>query len=139
MHKHYLKNVVFSRLQASFHASTPVNIVDETAPIHTNYPSKTLVVARGTTASDTWTAPADTENCDPVNVTSTHISSSSFPNGNAAVNFSAVGSSENGAAPCTFNIIIVLPCWRAEYTSICSNHKRAAAPFKFQRMASDQL
>ncbi len=86
-----------------------ITVVDNTAPVFQNCPTDILVVATGTTTNVTWTAPTATDNCGPVNVTSTHTPGTGFAVGSTTVTYNAVDGKGNGAAPCTFTVIVVPP------------------------------
>lgn len=115
-----VKLTIYDRVGTKVECSAIVTIVDETAPVFQNCPTDVVVVATGTTTPATWTAPTATDNCGPVNVTSTHTPGSSFPVGTTTVSYNAVDGRGNGAAPCEFKVIIVPP---GECADIVSIHK----------------
>lgn len=113
-----VKLMIADRIGTTVMCSATITIVDNTAPVFQNCPTDVVVVGTGTTTPATWTAPTATDNCGPVNVTSTHTPGSSFPNGTTAVTYNAIDGRGNGAAPCTFNVIVVPPGDCAEVASV---------------------
>jgi hypothetical protein len=98
--------------------STTVTIVDDRAPEFQNCPADVVVISNSTTAPASWTPPTATDNCGPVNVTSTHNPGASFPIGTTQVTYTAKDGKNNVSAPCEFNVVVVPQGDCAEVASI---------------------
>lgn len=98
--------------------SATVTVVDNTAPVFQNCPADVVVIATGTTTPASWTPPTATDNCGPVNVTSTHNPGAAFPTGTTQVSYNATDGQGNGAAPCEFDVIVVPPGECADVASV---------------------
>jgi hypothetical protein len=84
-----------------------LTIADNLPPVFNNCPSNVIVsTAPGqTSASVTWVAPAATDNCSGVVVTSTHQPGATFPCGNTTVTYTATDRCGNTAV-CSFIVTV---------------------------------
>lgn len=89
--------------------SSTVTIVDDRSPEFENCPSDIIVTTTTDTAPADWTPPTFTDNCGPVNVTSTHDPGDLFPVGMTEVTYSATDGAGNVSAPCTFKVTVIPP------------------------------
>jgi|GEM_PF-3222452 len=113
-----VKLTISDRIGTKVDCNATVTIVDNIAPAFNNCPTDIVVVGTGATTNVTWTAPTATDNCGPVNVTSTHVPGSGFAVGTTTVTYNAIDGHGNGAVPCTFNVIVVPPGDCADVVSV---------------------
>ena len=102
----------------SVKCSAIVTIVDDRSPEFSNCPADVVVVTNNPSSPATWTPPTFTDNCGPVNVTSTHKPGDIFQLGTTNVSYSATDGRGNVSSSCEFKVTVVPQGDCADVTSL---------------------